>query len=453
MNLSAHVCRARLSWVKIGLLCFGLALAPCVIAQSLGTVVGQVSNAATATFLEVAEVAVAGSSRIAITDREGRYELSLPPGVATVVVTYTGLEVKRVPVVVSAGSRVVQNFELSSSVYRMGAFTVSGLREGSASAITKQREAFNVKNIVAADSFGNVAVGPVTVSGVSGRLGRKGAYTDTFPGLHLRYAPTRGFVSRLSYSSGIGRPSFEALMPADSVNEVAQTVSIRNTGLKPQYADNFDATAEYYFEPVGSLTASVFMKQIKGFQFTDSSQFVATGADNGFDGQYGGYRITTTRNGGNARYRGVEVADQQQFTFLPGFWRGFGCYANYTRLLTRGDYGGATVTTQVAGFVPKTGNVALTYLGAGFNLRLNAVWRSEYLVTNSTNAALVVYHEPKLQLNLKTRYNFSRATSIFCDIENFNKSPITETWVGSKDRPNQTRIVVAKVVAGIQGRC
>lgn len=102
--------------------------------------------------------------------------------------------------------------------------------------------------------------------------------------------------------------------------------------------------------------------------------------------------------------------------------------------------------------MPKTGNVALTYLGAGFNLRLNAVWRSEYLVTNSTNAALVVYHEPKLQLNLKTRYNFSRATSIFCDIENLNKSPITETWVGSKDRPNQTRIVVAKVVAGIQGR-
>jgi TonB-dependent receptor len=296
------------------------------------------------------------------------------------------------------------------------------------------------------------ADGPVTVSGVIRRLGRQGAYTDTFPGLHLRYAPMRSFVSRLSYSSGIGRPSFDAIMPADSVNEVLQTVNIRNAGLKPQYSDNFDATAEYYFEPVGSLTASVFMKQIEGFQFTDSSQFVATGADNGFDGQYGGYRITTTRNGGSARYRGLEVAYQQQFTFLPGFWRGLGFYANYTRLLTRGDYGGATVTTQVAGFVPKTGNVALTYLGAGFNLRLNAVWRSEYLVTNSANPALVVYQEPKLQLNLKTRYNFSRATSIFCDIENFNKSPITETWVGSKDRPNQTRIVVAKVVAGIQGR-
>jgi TonB-dependent receptor len=241
-------------------------------------------------------------------------------------------------------------------------------------------------------------------------------------------------------------------MPADAVNEVAQTVTIRNAGLQPQYSDNFDATVEYYFEPVGSLTASVFMKQLDGFQFTDSSQFVGSGADNGFDGEYAGYRITTTRNGGSAKYRGLELAYQQQFTFLPGFWRGFGLYANFTRLLTRGDYGGATVTSTVAGFVPKTGNLALTYLGHGLNIRLNGVWRSEYLITNSANAALLVYQEPKFQVNLKTRYNLSRTTAIFCDIENLNKSPITETWVGSKDRPNQTRIVVAKVVAGVSGR-
>lgn len=296
------------------------------------------------------------------------------------------------------------------------------------------------------------AEGPVTINGTPSRLRRKGSYRDVFPGLHLRYAPVRNVVGRLSYSSGIGRPSFDAIMPADTINDVAQTVTIRNAALRPQYSDNFDATIEYYFEPVGSLSASVFMKQVDDFQFTDTSQFVGAGADNGFDGQYEGYRISTTRNGGSAKYRGLELAYQQQFTFLPGFWRGFGFYANYTRLLTEGDYGGATVTSTVAGFVPKTGNVALTYLGHGLNIRLNAVWRGEYLVTNSTNPALLVYHEPKLQVNLKTRYNFSRNTAVFCDIENLNKSPITETWVGSPDRPNQTRIVVAKVVAGIMGR-
>ena len=306
---------------------------------------------------------------------------------------------------------------------------------------------------VRAEKTATDAEGPLQ-SGTAfiGRLRRRGDYTDVFPGVHLRYTPRPSFVTRLSYSTGVGRPSFDSLIPLDTVNDAAQTITTRNAALKPQYSDNLDATAEYYFEPVGTVSVSAFNKELRDFIFTDTSQLVGSGADNGYDGQYQGYRISSSRNGGKARYRGAEFSYQQQFTFLPGFWRGFGLYANYTRLTTRGDYGGTTVTTQVAGFVPKTGNVALTYLGKGLNLRLSAVWRDTYLVTNSTNAALLVFQEPKLQVNLKTKYTVSPKLSFFCDVENLNKSPITETYVGTKDRPNQTRIVVAKIVAGVQGR-
>lgn len=298
------------------------------------------------------------------------------------------------------------------------------------------------------------AEGPVTApnGAVTGRQRRKGDYLDVFPGVHFRYNPVANLVSRLSYSTGIGRPSFDDLMPLEAVNEANQTVSIRNAALRPQYSDNFDATVEYYFEPVGTVSASVFLKEVRDFQFTDTSQVVPVGPDNGFGGLYEGYRITTRSNGGNARYRGIELAYQQQFTFLPGFWRGLGFAANYTRISTKGDYGGTQTTTLVQGFIPETANVALTYLGYGFNLRLNAVWRDTYLVTNSPNPALVRWSEPKLQVNLKTRYNFSPRFGIFCDIENLNKSPITETYFATKDRPAETRIVVAKVVAGVTGR-
>jgi len=287
---------------------------------------------------------------------------------------------------------------------------------------------------------------------VIGRQQNEGDYMDVFPGVHFRYSPTRNFLARLSYSNGIGRPSFDALMPLDAVNEVAQTVSTRNAALLPQYSDNFDATVEYYFEPVGTVSASVFLKEVSDFQFTDSSQLVPAGPDNGFGGLYEGYRITTMRNGGSARYRGFELNYQQQFTFLPGFWRGFGFSANYTQLSTKGDYGGASATSQVAGFVPKAGNVAITYQRLPIYLRLNAVWRGTYLVGSSATPALLRYSEPKIQINLKSKYTISRSVAIFCDIENLNKSPITETYFVSKDRPAETRIVVAKVVAGITGR-
>ncbi len=315
-------------------------------------------------------------------------------------------------------------------------------------------ESFSILAGVRAEQTKTDADGPVQLANgtVIGRQSRSGDYVDLFPGVHFRYAPTRNFVSRLSYSNGIGRPSFDALIPLDTVNDAAMTVNTRNAALRPQYSDNFDATAEYYFEPVGMVSASVFLKEVNDFIFTDSSQLVPAGPNNGFGGLYENYRITTMRNGGSARYRGFELAYQQQFTFLPGFWRGLGFSANYTQLSTKGDYGGASATTLVAGFVPKAANVAVTYLGRGLNLRLNAVWRGTYLVGSSATPALLRYSEPKLQINLKTRYTVSSRIAIFCDIENLNKSPITETYFVTTDRPAETRIVVAKVVAGITGR-
>lgn len=296
------------------------------------------------------------------------------------------------------------------------------------------------------------ANGPATVNGVLTRINRKGKYTDVFPGVHFRWVIAPNLIGRLTYNSSIGRPSFENLMPADTINEVAQTVNIRNTELLPQYSDSIEATLEYYFQSTGKLSANVFRKYVRDFQFSDSSQFVGTGPDNGFGGLYEGFRITTARNGGDAVYEGFELEYAQQFTFLPSFWRGFGFVSNYTFLKTEGNYGTPTVTSQVAGFVPKIGNVALTYRGQGFNIRLNGVWRDTYLITNSTNPALVVWQEPKFQVNVKTRYDFSPKLGVFCDIENLNKSPITERYTGTKDRPTETRIVVAKVVAGITGR-
>lgn len=279
-----------------------------------------------------------------------------------------------------------------------------------------------------------------------------GDYQKVFPGLHFKYEPWRGFVGRASYSTSIGRPGWGSIMPQTVVNDAAQTLTESNTGLRPQYSDNFDVSAEYYFEPAGMVSASVFLKEVKDFIFSDRSRFVGTGPDNGYDGQFVGYNIITSANGGRARYRGFEIAYRQQLTFLPGFWRGFGLDANYTRLETYGDYGGAVATNQVANFIPATANAAISYTGRGWNIRLNAVWRDTTLTAANANAALLRYQKEKLQVNLKTKYNLSSRLGFFLDIENLNRSPITEDYLGREDRPGQTRIVVAKVIGGVQGR-
>ena len=125
--------------------------------QQTGTITGTVSNTATRNLLEGAKVEATALGLRTLTDNTGRFVLTgVPSGTHEIVVSYIGLDPLRSQVVVAAGQRAVRDFELTSSIYRLEAFKVTGEREGDALAITAQRNANNVKNIVAMDSFGNL---------------------------------------------------------------------------------------------------------------------------------------------------------------------------------------------------------------------------------------------------------------------------------------------------------
>ena len=125
-----------------------------------GVISGNVSNRGTGAYLEGATVRVEGTDTEARTERDGSFRLAVPAGDHTVVVSYTGLDAQRAPVAVSAGATVVRDFELTTQIYQLARVVVAGEREGHALAITRQRQAPNVKNVVSADSFGSLAGNP-----------------------------------------------------------------------------------------------------------------------------------------------------------------------------------------------------------------------------------------------------------------------------------------------------
>ena len=95
------------------------------------------------------------------------------------MVSYIGLDPVRGQVTVGAGQRAVRDFDLTTGIYKLDAFKVTGEREGGAAAITAQRNADNVKNVVAMDSFGNLpnmSAGEVAIRlpGVAGELNDEG---------------------------------------------------------------------------------------------------------------------------------------------------------------------------------------------------------------------------------------------------------------------------------------
>ena len=303
-------------------------------------------------------------------------------------------------------------------------------------------------------------VGPVTEAEAERRAEAEfadrakalGKYRNVFPGIHFKYAARSGLVARASYSTSIGRPAISSILPNTTVNDAAQTIAIANTELKPQYSDNFDVNIEYYYEPIGLLSASVFLKELSGFIYTDTSQFVGVGPNNGFDGLYENYRISTTANGGRARYRGFELSYQQQFTFLPGFWSGFGVNMNYTQLETEGDYGGAVATTKVAGFTPKTANLAVSYQKNRIKVSATANWLDDYLASVSTNAASIIHEAPRTFVAAKFTYALTPRTNIYLNWDNITKTPVNNRYVGFKERKQLVRAVYPLVAVGVQGR-
>ena len=93
-----------------------------------------------------------------------------------------------------------------------------------------------------------------------GRSKNKGQYRSVFPGLHLKYEPFDGLVTRLSWSTGVGVRRSARSSPTPR-STTAPRVTMTNPDLKPQYSDNYDFSAEYYFQPQGMLSVGAFRKR------------------------------------------------------------------------------------------------------------------------------------------------------------------------------------------------
>ena len=262
-----------------------------------------------------------------------------------------------------------------------------------------------------------------TTAEFGGRQTSSGDYRYVLPGLHFKYSPNRNLVMRLSYATNIGRPSIGQLIPRTNVNYEAQTVSTSNPNLKPQTADNFDLSAEYYFEPAGVVSVGLFLKELNDFIYTAGGATVPTGADNGFGGEYAGYTLTTQYNGGAAKIKGFEINYSQQFTFLPGIWKGLGAYANFTKMEAEGNYGSGSAislqaTPKIAGFNPTTGNLGLSYIRNKITLRAQATFRGRYLATYNVNESRLVYFRERLRLDIKTAFQLSKRFELYLDVSN-----------------------------------
>jgi iron complex outermembrane recepter protein len=234
-SLSAHVASssggfaARIIAAALIALCFAGSLA----AQGTGTIDGRVFNRLSERYVVNARVTVVGTPQSVLTNEYGEYRISgLPAGSVTLQVSYTGLDTETAEVNVTAGSIVTRNFNLTDRAITgddetivLDVFTVQASRETNAAliAINEQRNSPNLKNVVAADAFGDVTEGNV------------GEFMKFLPGVTVDYVAAdvrtmsvRGFADNFTTISVNGSQMASAASGSNTRSFEFEQVSINN---------------------------------------------------------------------------------------------------------------------------------------------------------------------------------------------------------------------------------
>jgi TonB-dependent receptor len=252
-------------------------------------------------------------------------------------------------------------------------------------------------------------------------------YLNVLPGLHLRYDQTKNWIHRASLTTSIARPRLSDLNPREEVDDFDLLITRGNTDLDPARSVNFDLGTEYYFDQAGVISFGIFLKEIKDPIYTGRS--IINDAGNPLDG----YRITESQNADSAWVRGIEIAYDQQFTFLPAPFDGFGAFANYTFVDSEVDTGlpeFAGVDLPLFNQVENTVNLGLFYNKHDLRVRTALIYRSGSLIDIQTDQlsgnydpALSRYASDSLTLDLTASYRFATNWTVFAEFQNLLNEP------------------------------
>lgn len=223
-------------------------------------------------------------------------------------------------------------------------------------------------------------------------------YVDILPSLQSRIRFTPELQLRLAVNKTRTRPSFGQLNPSLNITvnstgpdgsppHYAATGSGGNPDLQPLTSINYDASLEYYFAKSGSVTLALFRHDLDGF--------ISYYTRDVNDPTYGLVQLSRPENAGKGRIQGAELGAQTFFTFLPGWWSGFGAQANLTYL--DGTYalpetlGEAGRQVKIPGVSKWAYNLTAFYEKGPFAARLSYNHRSEYVNSYNRNTNEELY--------------------------------------------------------------
>jgi TonB-dependent receptor len=277
-------------------------------------------------------------------------------------------------------------------------------------------------------------------------------YTDVFPTFQVRYQLDPTLIARASVSSAIARPGFQQITAAVSLSPSTSTITQGDPALKPTTGYNLDLALDKYFESGGQLTFGAFAKALRNYITSTGYRIEASDLppDPIYRGFTGLVQITSFANISAARVAGTEIAWEQQFKDLPGFWSGFGAGGNWTWVTSSGDIrpGRSSILPSTA---RNTANAELFYNRHGFEMKLAGYYTARVLFTPNTadpTGYTDVYQSERLLLDLGTTYSLNPKAGLYLNLKNLTNNPMRYSE-GPDNRPIQREFYGITIQTGV----
>lgn len=244
------------------------------------------------------------------------------------------------------------------------------------------------------------------------------SFSGLFPSLNLKYSLSDNTNLRAAITKSLARPDYYDLVPWEEIEKRKKRMKIGNPNLKEATSINLDILFEHYFQSVGLLSGGVFYKKIDDYIY--NGNYVKQG------GPYDKWEVNQTLNGANAKVYGLEIAWQQQFTFLPGFWNGFGIYANYTYIDSQFKVPGVEKDRTVAlpDMRPSVGNLALSYEKYGFSGRISLNFYNTFIKELSELSNNDILEKARKQLDISFSQRIKNNLRVFGSISNITNAQV-----------------------------
>lgn len=247
----------------------------------------------------------------------------------------------------------------------------------------------------------------------------KGSYDNWLPGAHLRWDVQPDVIFRAAYTNTIGRPDYASINASQNLTfDGSQARLTRgNPGLKPRRSRGFDLSFEFYPRD-GLISLAAFSKSIRDEIFT------LTGTET-LDVGRGPEPVIVTKpqNAEDSRIRGVEMAVQQAFSFLPDPFGGFGVSGNVTLIDSKFTFLTSVGPRRTGLFLQPdvTGNASIYYQKNKFEGRVSYNYIGGFLETiNDTIPNADQYWKGRTTFDANISYRITPQLTLYAEGQNLS---------------------------------